>query len=184
MLNELTYPGTEDIRMATTQIVSGTTDTVTVGAVTKRGIILAPTFQRGYVPNVIDGFRFTLCVTSAIMMPTKIFRFRLVPSKVQATAAQPPTAIELMGAFDGVCSPADLEDFPEDWPVQNARPPWYRLDYVDLILRSRAIADKAYEVIIADVRHLVDTLDTMDQQDAAASILIGEPYAVPVVSPE
>jgi hypothetical protein len=46
-------------------------------------------------------------------MPTKIVRYRLVPTKVQATGAQPPTAIELMGTFDGVCSPADLEDFPE-----------------------------------------------------------------------
>ena len=101
--------------------------------------------------HTIDGFRFTLNVKSATQMPTKIFRYRLVPTKVQATASQPPTAIELMGAFDGVCSPADLEDFPEDWPAQNARPAWYRLDFIDLIVRSRSIADQAYAAILFEV---------------------------------
>ena len=97
--------------MAVDQIVSQSTDIVTVTAGTGRTITLTPTCQRGFVPNVIDGFRFTLNVKGATMMPTKIFRYRLVPTKVQASASQPPTAIKLMGAFDGVFSPADLEDF-------------------------------------------------------------------------
>jgi hypothetical protein len=46
-------------------------------AVTTRSVTLQPTFQRGYVPNVIDGFRFTLQVTGAVLMPTKIFRYRV-----------------------------------------------------------------------------------------------------------
>jgi hypothetical protein len=37
-----------------------------------------------------------------------------MPSKVHPTVSEPPSAVELLGAFDGVCSPADLEDFPED----------------------------------------------------------------------
>jgi hypothetical protein len=37
-----------------------------------RSITLVPTFQRGFVPNVIDGFQFTLVVTGASKMPTKI----------------------------------------------------------------------------------------------------------------
>jgi hypothetical protein len=158
--------------MAVDQIVTHDTDVMTV-AVGPRTITLVPTFQRAYVPNAVDGFRFTLAVTGAYLMPTKIFRYRLVPSKVQASVSQPPTAIELLGTFDGVCSPADLEDFPEDWPAQNARPPWYRLDTVDLIVRSRAIADMAYSAILAEVNHLVETLNLMDQQDAAAPITVG-----------
>ena len=138
-----------------------------------RSITMVPTFQRGYVPNVVDGFRFTLQVTGASQMPTKIFRYRLVPTQVKASADQPPAAIELKGAFDGVCSPADLEDFPADWPTQNARPPWYRLDYVDVIVRSRSIADDAYRVILEEVQYLVDTLNLMDQQDAAPPVVIG-----------
>jgi hypothetical protein len=129
-------PGTEDSRMAADEIVSHSADTLTVVGGTARGILVKPTFQRGYVPNVIDGFRFTLVAESATLMPTKIFRYRLVPTKVQAIADKPPSVIELKGAFDGVCSPAVLEDFPEDWPAQNARPPWYRLYHVDLIVRS------------------------------------------------
>jgi hypothetical protein len=103
-----------------TQSLDHTTDTLTVPG-GPRWITFFPTFQQGFVPNLIDGFRFTIQVTGASQMPTKIFRYRVVPTKVQASVDQPPTAIELMGVFDGVCSPADLEDFPEDWPAQNAR---------------------------------------------------------------
>jgi hypothetical protein len=165
-------PGTEDHRMPLDQVVSQSADTFTIAG-GPRSITLVPTFQQGYVPNVIDGFRFTLRVTGAAQMPTKIFRYRLVPTKVQASITTPPTAIELMGAFDGVCSPADLEDFPEDWPAQNARPPWYRLDYVDLIVRSRAISNAAYSAIMFEIERLVDTLNTMDRQVAAPPITIG-----------
>jgi hypothetical protein len=158
--------------MAVDQIVSQSTD-VTVAS-GPRSITLVPTFQRGYVPGAIDGFRFTLAVAGASQMPTKVFRYRLVPTRMAASVDQPPTAIELKGAFDGVCSPVDLEDFPEDWPAQNARPPWYRLDYVDSIVRSRSMADQAYEAILFEVERLVDTLDTMDRQDAAAPNFVYE----------
>jgi hypothetical protein len=163
---------TADTKDITEVAVSHDTTTV-ISASGIRSITLVPTFQRGYVPNVIDGFRFTLQVTGAIQMPTKIFRYRLVPTQVKATTSEPPTAVELKGAFDGVCSPADLEDFPEDWPAQNARPSWYRLDMVDLIVRSRSIADEAYKAIIYEIERLIDTLNTMDQQDVAATITIG-----------
>jgi hypothetical protein len=165
--------------MAVDQIVSGTTDVIITPSV-NRGITLVPTFQRGYVSHVIDGFRFTLNVASATLMPTKIFRYRLVPTKVQPNVSEPPTAIELKGFFDGVCSPADLEDFPEDWPIQNARPPWFRLDYVDLIVRSRTTCDQAYSLIISEVQSLVSALNLLDMQEAAPPVSIGEPYAAPV----
>jgi hypothetical protein len=164
--------------------VEQSTDAVLVSAGTARGIMLQPTFQRGYVAQTIDGFRFTLTAPSAAMMPTKIFKYRLVPTRVQANASEPPTVIELKGAFDGVCSPADLEDFPEDWPAQNARPPWYRLDYVDLIVRSRTIADMAYRAILGDAKHLVQALDLLDIQEAAPPVFIGTPYVAPVGSLE
>jgi hypothetical protein len=65
--------GTEDIRMALDQVVSQTADTLTVAGA-PRSITLVPTFQRGCVPNVIDGFRFPLVVTGASQMPTKLLR--------------------------------------------------------------------------------------------------------------
>jgi hypothetical protein len=159
--------------MALDQTLDQTADTLTVAS-TIRSITFVPTFQQGYIPNIIDGFRFTLQVTGANLMPTKIFRYRLVPTRVDGGSVNgPPTAIELKGAFDGVCSPADLEDFPEDWPAQNARPPWYRLDYVDLIVRSRSISDALYQAIQFEIVRLVDTLNTMDRQAAAPPIVIG-----------
>jgi hypothetical protein len=157
--------------MATTSTVQQFGDAMVV-AVGGLSITVLPTFQQGYVPNVVDGFRFTIQITGATQMPTKIFRYRLVPTKIQPAVNQPPTAIEYLGTLDGVCSPADLEDFPEDWPVQNARPPWYRLDYVDLIVRSRSIADQAYQAILFEVQSLVDTLYLMNQQVAAPPVTI------------
>ena len=53
------------------QVLSRSSDTVVIAASNGRGITLVPTFQRGYVPNVIDSFRFTLNFTGAIQMPTK-----------------------------------------------------------------------------------------------------------------
>ena len=97
--------------MAVDQIVSSSTDVVTVLTNAGRGITLSPTFQRGFVPNMIDGFRFTLNVPGGDPDAEKISRYRLVPTKVQATADKPPTVIELKGAFDDVCSPAELESF-------------------------------------------------------------------------
>jgi hypothetical protein len=47
--------------------------------------------------------------------------------------------------------PGRPRGLPEDWPAQNARPPWYRLDYIDLIVRSRSIADQAYSAILFEV---------------------------------
>jgi hypothetical protein len=141
----------------------------------ERRIVLVPTFQRGYVPNVVDGFRFTVTATSANLMPTKIFRYRVIPVQLRANPAGPPVEIDHRGSYDGVCSPADLEDFPEDWPAADARPPWFRKDLVDVIVRSRAIADEAYEILLEEVRILVATLDLMDDQEAAAQVVIGAP---------
>jgi hypothetical protein len=46
--------------MTVDQIVSQTTDIITVATGGgPRSITLVPTLQRGFVPNVIDGFRFT-----------------------------------------------------------------------------------------------------------------------------
>jgi hypothetical protein len=166
---------TTDCFAVLTTAVSHGTDSFMVPAPIPnvRTIMLLPTFQRHFIPNVIDGFRFTLQVVEANMMPSKIFRYRVVPTKMQTSVDQPPTAVELAGVFDGVCSPADLEDFPEDWPLPNARPPWYRLDHVDLIVRSRTIADMTYKAILVEITNLVKTLNLMDQQDAAGIIIIG-----------
>jgi hypothetical protein len=141
----------------------------------QRRIVLKPTFQRGYIPDVVDGFRFTVTVVAANLMPTKIFRYLAVPTQVRSNPAGPPDIIESRGAYDGVCSPADLEDFPEDAPTPDARPPWYRLDYVDLIVRSRSIATDAYMVLLDEIQSLVATLDLMDDQEDAPQIIIGAP---------
>lgn len=130
-----------------------------------RGVLLLPAFQKHYVPNQIDGFRMTITASQPRDMPSKIFRYREIP-------IQPGQAARL-GHFAGVCSPADLEEYPEDAPHTNADPPMYRLAAVDMVFRSRAEAEAAWADIQSEVEILVATLNTMDVLEAAAPVWVG-----------
>lgn len=101
-----------------------------------------------------DGIRVRITATDAALMPAKVFAYILLPMK--------PTAAERVGAFDHVCSPTDLEEYPEDTPLPNARPEWYRLDYVDVLLRSRGEVNDFIKNVTEDVQRLKDTLDLVD----------------------
>lgn len=130
-----------------------------------RGVLLTPKFQTHFVPNQIDGFRITVQLSQARLMPAKLFRYREIPIQPGQTARH--------GVFDGVCSPADLEEFPEDAPQTNADPPWYRRDSVDLVFRSRVEADEALGSIQADITILIDSLNAMDHLETLTPLWLG-----------
>lgn len=107
-----------------------------------------------YQENRIDGQRLRMDVDIVEDMTDKVFAYL-----AQTTNATTNTK---HAQFDHVCSPSDLEDYPEDEPTPNHLPEWLRLSYVDLILRSRYEADQVREKILEDLRSLKHTLDTMD----------------------
>jgi hypothetical protein len=107
-----------------------------------------------YVYNVIDGLRVRIWVEEAVGVTSKIFAYQQFP-KNPSTGAK-------AGVFDHVCSPPDLEEFPEDEPEAASRPEWFRLDYVDVMLRSVTESDAFIEDVRADVASLVNTLNVMD----------------------
>lgn len=115
----------------------------------------------------VDGIRVRITATDAALMPDKIFAYLLLPLK--------PAADERVGAFDHVCSPTDLEEYPEDTPVPNARPEWYRLNYVDVIVRSRAEVHDFIKNVVEDVQRLKETLDLMDDLLPGGEAWIGLP---------
>ena len=100
------------------------------------------------------GIRVRITADSAINMSTKIFAYLMLPMKAGAG--------ERVGAFDHVCSPVDLEDYPEDEPLAGHRPEWFRLDYVDVLLRSRTEVHDFIKAVISDVKRLKSTLNLTD----------------------
>jgi hypothetical protein len=69
----------------------------------------------------------------------------------------------------------DLEEYPEDDPIPNVRPAWFRLPYVDVLLRSREEVDAFIRDVTADVNALKDTLDVSDNLLPGGMTWIGNP---------
>jgi hypothetical protein len=112
-----------------------------------------------------DGVRLRITASDAYLMPSKVFAYLLLPMK--------PGAGEREGAFSHVCSPTDLAEYPEDDPIPGSRPEWFRLDYVDVHLRSRSEVKALIQDIVDDVQALKSTLDIMDNLIPGGSIWIG-----------
>lgn len=112
-----------------------------------------------------DGIRVRIEATDANVMSDKVFAYLMLPLK--------PGENERVGAFDHVCSPTDLEEYPEDEPITNNRPAWFRLNYVDVVLRSRTEVYAFIRDVAADVYNLRETLEIMDRISPAGEIWFG-----------
>jgi len=112
-----------------------------------------------------DGIRVRIEATDSELMPTKVFAYLLLPAQADAE--------ERTGAFDHVCSPSDLEEYPEDEPIPNVRPEWFRLNYIDVVLRSRAEVHAFIRDTAADVYTLKRTLDLADRLNPIGELWIG-----------
>lgn len=131
-----------------------------------RRIKLTPALSR-VVDATTDAFRLTIVASDAEDMPTKIFRYLQRPSA--------PGSSERTGFFDGVCSPVDLEEMPEDDPRPNEEPAWYRLETLDLLFRSQHDRDEAKTDIYGAVIALLNTLDLVDALEVQPPIWFGVP---------
>jgi len=114
-----------------------------------------------------DGIRVRITATDAAEMASKVFAYLMLPMKPGANTA--------VGAFDHVCSPVDLEEYPEDEPLPNVRPAWFRLDYVDVLLRSRAEVNAFIADVAEDVQRLKTALDTADTLLPGGQLWVGIP---------
>lgn len=126
--------------------------------------------------NGTDGVRVRITATAAEEMPTKVFAYLLLPMRPGAGARD--------GAFSHVCSPTDLAEYPEDDPIPGHRPEWFRLDYVDVHLRSRSEAKQLIQDVTDDVNALKATLDLMDNLIPGGTVWIGGAPAPDISSSE
>ena len=120
-----------------------------------------------YYAHSTDGIRVRIEASDANLMPTKVFAYQMLPIG--------PAEAERAGMFDHVCSPSDLEEYPEDEPLTTMRPAWFRLDYVDVLLRSRTEVDGFIRDVSADVQSLKNVLDIADEMTPEGELWIGTP---------
>lgn len=120
-----------------------------------------------YYASSTDGIRVRITASNANLMPSKIFAYQMMPVG--------PADAERVGMFDHVCSPSDLEEYPEDEPTPTLRPAWFRLDYVDVLLRSRTEVDAFIRDVTDDVRGLKEVLDVADNLQPSGTLWIGNP---------
>jgi hypothetical protein len=118
-----------------------------------------------YYYNGTDGLRVRIETSDAVDMPNKIFAYLLTPLQ--------PGATERTGEFNHVCSPSDLEEYPEDEPISGQRPEWFRLAFVDVVLRSRTEVYAFIRDTAADVHQLKRSLDITDRVYPAGELWIG-----------
>jgi len=135
---------------------------------TQRNVRVTWSVSRQYY-NDIDGIRVRMTATEANLMPTKIFAYLLQPLA--------PGATEQVGTFDHVCSSVDLEEYPEDAPIADVLPAWFRLDYVDVMLRSKEEVRAFVDAVLEDVQILKSTLDVADDLLPSGDLWIGTPPA-------
>lgn len=141
-----------------------------------RGIWLRRFQQTTYRSGTGQGFRFQVVAYGACRVTDKIFRYVRAPLN--------PTTGTSQLVFDGVCSTGDLAEFPEDAPLPGSDPPWCRLNYLDVVLRSQAEALEVWGILLEEVRALIDALEAQDDISDTLDAAIGNPDpATPPATP-
>jgi hypothetical protein len=129
---------------------------------------LAHFFSR-YEDDRRSGTRLRVVAIEAVNMDREVFAYRRIPLQ-PGDPNDPQQAV-----FSHVCSPVDLEEFPIGAPLENHVPPWFRLDFVDVLFRSSGEAKASWEDISAAVGVLGVTLTRLDSMDAQPPVWVGDP---------
>lgn len=104
-----------------------------------------------YRLNVHDGIRVYAWIDDyGGLADGRVFAYLMKPVN--------PATLDRAGMFDHVCSPVDLDEYPADEPVPDSRPAWFRLNYVDVLVRSQYEADEFVEILRQDVQSIISTL--------------------------
>jgi len=101
-----------------------------------------------------DGIRVRIWTECATGMPAEVFAYRMLPKD--------PQTGEENGFFSHICSPTDLEEYPVNEPLPSHIPRWFRLAYVDVVVRSHIEAEAFINDVLDDVCRLKRSLDSKD----------------------
>lgn len=114
-----------------------------------------------------DGIRIRLDVEEPTGITPKLFAYRLLPLNANTG--------ESLGHFSHVCSPVDIAEYPEDAPGVDDSPPWFRLEFVDVLVRSWAEADNFKASVLSDLRRLKTTIARVQTLLPGEAVRIGDP---------
>ncbi len=131
------------------------------------GIKLATEVSRYKVSDELDGRRLRVTATEARNVSDAIFVYLTRP-------VSPSNPTELIADFHKVASSVDLEELPEDEPYPNSLPPWFRLNFVDLLFPSNSQLDECLAAIKEDVATLITTLEVADRLTAQDEVVYGD----------
>jgi len=106
--------------------------------------------QEDFVINYHRGYRLVVRASNPCNMEKEIFRYTVVRTD--------PQTGEHEYELSGVCTWADMEQYPKYEPDQEADPQVVRLDYVDIVLDTEDIALEAWDVLKSEIDRLVNTI--------------------------
>jgi len=119
-----------------------------------------------YVGYGVDGVRMRCECTAACGASPKIFAY------LRSTLN--PETMETTSSFSHVCSPNDLEEYPEDGPIPHTSPQFFRLNYVDVLFRSVGECERSQAILRQHVALLKRTLDFLEELEPGEEVVVGE----------
>lgn len=131
------------------------------------GIKIHPERSRVQVADEIDGCRLRIDVTEAQGLSDHVFVYLTRPLDPRNTA-------ELVADFHKVASSTDLETIPEGLPYPNSNPPWFRLNYIDLVFACDKHLVDALDAVKDDLATLINTLEVLDRLNATGDLVYGD----------
>jgi hypothetical protein len=77
--------------------------------------------------------------------------------------------------YYGVASPVDMAEYPIGEPNNTTTYPFFRLNYIEVDLRSITLLDQLWEFIKKQISALLQAMDTLDDKlELEEEILVGE----------
>ena len=129
-----------------------------------------------YIYQRHDGVRVRIDVTCSENIDAEIFAYRMLPTD--------PTTGEKAGFFSHVCSPPDMVEWPKNAIDPMSSPQWFRLSFVDVLVRSVYEAEEFVRLVKEDVARLKATFDNMGILTGETTITYGTGCVEDVVPPD
>ena len=121
-------------------------------------------FQENIVEGRTQGYRMMAVADEPTNMETYIFLYQV--------GEPDPITGDKTSRFVAVCSPSDIEQYPETMPGTADR--FYRLSSIDLIFRSSILADECWDKISVHIEELIATLKLMDDMGTSVDVWFGD----------
>jgi hypothetical protein len=116
-------------------------------------------------------YRLLVTATAAVGFDINVFLYLAMPLRDGQT--------DQIAAFQGVCSPQDMIDWPVGAPYADAEPPWCRHNSIDLVFPSLASMDAAWTLLQEHLNNLCQVMESLQMLTASAVIHFSANDSIP-----